>query len=176
MGKKQRNVGFLDNVEEVGDQWIFVALDADTKLIPSYIVGKRTSENALALTDDLASRLTNRVQMSSDALKAYVEAVDLSFGGDVDYGQIVKSFEAEPVGAGRYSPPKVVSVDRKRILGHPNAEHISTSFVERQNLTMRMSMRRLTRLTNAYSKKLDNLKAAVALHFAFTILCAFIKP
>lgn len=166
VGKKQRHVGLMDNVEEVGDQWIFVALDADTKLIPSYIVGKRTSENAIALTDDLASRLTNRVQISSDALKAYVEAVDLSFGGNVDYGQIVKSFEAEPVGAGRYSPPHVVSVDRNRIFGKPNAKHISTSFVERSNLTMRMSMRRLTRLTNAYSKKLENLKAAVALHFA----------
>lgn len=130
VGKKHRRVGLMDDVEEFGDQWIFVALDADTKLIPSYIVGKRTAENALALTDDLASRFTNRVQISSDALKAYVEAVDLAFGGNVDYGQIVKSFECEPVGAGRYSPPQVVSVDRKRILGNPQAKHISTSFVD----------------------------------------------
>lgn len=166
VGKKQRRVGLMDDVEEVGDQWIFVALNADTKLIPSYIVGKRTAENALALTDDLSSRLTNRVQISSDALKAYVDAVDLAFGGNVDYGQIVKSFEGEPTGAGRYSPPQVVSVTRKSILGNPQAKHISTSFVERSNLTMRMSMRRLTRLTNAFSKKLDNLKAATALHFA----------
>ena len=166
VGKKQRHVGLMDNVEEVGDQWIFVALDADTKLVPSFKIGKRTSENAIALTDDLASRLTNRVQISSDQLRAYIEAVDLSFGGEVDYGQIVKSFEAEPVGAGRYSPPHVVSVDRHKVLGMPNMSHISTSFVERQNLTIRMQMRRLTRLTNAFSKKLDNLKAAVALHFA----------
>ncbi len=166
VGKKQKHVGLMDNVEEVGDQWIFVALDADTKLVPSYVVGKRTSENAVALTDDLASRLTNRVQISSDQLRAYIEAVDLSFGGEVDYGQIVKSFEAE-TGEGRYSPPRVVKVDRNIILGHPALKHISTSFVERQNLNMRMSMRRLTRLTNAFSKKLDNLKAAVALHFAY---------
>ncbi len=167
VGKKQKHVGLMVNVEEVGDQWIFVALDADTKLVPSYIVGKRTSENAVALTDDLAARLTNRVQISSDQLRAYIEAVDLSFGGEVDYGQIVKSFEAETGGAGRYAPPRVVSVDRNIILGHPALQHISTSFVERQNLTMRMSMRRLTRLTNAFSKKLDNLKASVVLHFAY---------
>jgi len=171
VGKKQRHVGLMDNVEEVGDQWIFVALDADSKLIPSFIIGKRTAENASALTDDLASRLTNRVQISSDQLKAYVDAVFMSFGGDVDYGQIVKSFEAEPVGAGRYSPPHVVSVNRHEIIGKPNLKHISTSFVERSNLTMRMQMRRLTRLTNAFSKKLDNLKAAVALHFAYYNFC-----
>lgn len=171
VGKKQRHVSLADNPQEVGDQWIFVALDADTKLIPCFKVGKRTSENAVALTDDLASRLTNRVQISSDSLRAYVEAVDLSFGGEVDYGQIVKSYEAEPFGAGRYSPPHVVSADRNRIFGNPKINHISTSFVERQNLTMRMNMRRLTRLTNAFSKKLDNLKAAVALHFAHYNFC-----
>ena len=105
--------------------------------------------------------------MSSDALTAYVEASELAFGADVDYGQIVKSFEAEPIGPGRYSPPRVVSATRIPVLGDPDPVHISTSLIERQNLTMRMNIRRLTRLTNAFSKKVENLKAAVALHFAF---------
>lgn len=115
--------------------------------------------------DDLESRLTNRVQLSSDMLKLYVEAVESAFGGNVDYGQIVKSYEAEPIGAGRYSPPHVFSAECTPVLGNPNFSKISTSFIERQNLTMRMSMSRFTRLTNAFSKKVENLKAAVALHF-----------
>ena len=167
VGKKQKQVGPFDNKAEVGDQWIFVALDADTKIVPSYVIGKRTSENAFALTEDLAARLTNRVQISTDSLRAYIEAVDISFGGNVDYGQIVKCYEADIQPECRYSPPKVVATKRSRIFGNPDAGHISTSYVERQNLTMRMSMRRLTRLTNAFSKKLENLQAAVAVHFAY---------
>jgi IS1 family transposase len=165
VGKKQRHVKKTDNINECGDFWTWVALDADTKLVPSYKVGKRDFFMASKFIDDLESRLTNRVQLSSDMLKLYVEAVESAFGGNVDYGQIVKSYEAEPIGAGRYSPPHVVSAERKPVLGNPNFSNISTSFIERQNLTMRMSMRRFTRLTNAFSKKVENLKAAVALHF-----------
>jgi IS1 family transposase len=170
VGKKQRHTtknDNNDNIEEVGDQWVFVALDADSKLIPSYIVGKRTAGNAEAFLKDLAGRLDNRVQLSSDSMSAYVDAVETAFGINVDYGQIVKSYEAEPLGPGRYSPPHVISADRIVISGTPRKSKISTSYVERQNLTMRMQMRRFTRLTNAFSKKLDNLKAAVALHFAY---------
>jgi IS1 family transposase len=150
----------------MGDQWIFVALDSDSKLIPSYIVGKRTMDNAHAFISDLAGRLDNKVQLSSDSLPAYIDAVEMAFGMEVDYGQVVKAYEAEPLGPGRYSPPQVIRADRIIISGSPEIQKISTSHVERQNLTMRMQMRRLTRLTNAFSKKLDNLKAAVALHFA----------
>ena len=166
VGKKQRHLKDTDNLEELGDQWVFVALDADSKLIPSYLVGKRTADNAQAFIDDLSNRLDNRVQLSSDSLTAYIEAVESAFGANVDYGQVVKAYEAEPIGAGRYSPPHVVSAERKVIIGNPKNSKISTSYVERQNLTMRMQMRRFTRLTNAFSKKLENLKAAVALHFA----------
>ena len=148
-----------------GDFWTFVALDPDTKLVPSYRVGKRTRENAVAFMADLSERLTNRVQISTDSLRTYVDAVELAFGADVDYGQIVKFYDAEPIGPGRYSPPRVTGVVRTIIAGAPDNRHISTSLVERQNLTMRMQMRRFTRLTNAFSKKLENLKAAVGLHF-----------
>lgn len=166
VGKKQRHLNETDNREEMGDQWVFVALDADSKLIPSYIIGKRSAENAQIFIKDLSERLDNRVQLSSDALTAYIEAVELAFGSDVDYGQIVKAYEAEPMGAGRYSPPQVVGAEKIIVSGTPKKSKISTSYVERQNLTIRMQMRRFTRLTNAFSKKLDNLKAAVALHFA----------
>jgi IS1 family transposase len=143
-----------------------VALDSETKLIPTYKVGKRDLATAQAFIYDLSSRLSNRIQLSSDKLKAYVEAVEAVFGADIDYGQIIKSYEAEPIGPGRYSPPKVISVLKEYVTGNPSWNKIYTSFVERQNLTVRMQMRRFTRLTNAFSKKLENLKAAVALHFA----------
>jgi len=164
--KKQRHITFSDDPQRVGDQWTFVALDADTKLIPSYMIGKRDLHTATEFMVDLSGRLANRVQISSDALRAYVEAIETAFGGDVDYGQLVKIYEAEPIGPGRYSPPNVVSAERTAVSGHPIRRRISTSYVERQNLTMRMNMRRFTRLTNAFSKKIENLKAAVALHFA----------
>jgi IS1 family transposase len=165
VGKKQRHVTINDDPNEVGDFYTFVALDSETKLIPAYKVGKRDLLTAQAFISDLSSRLSNRIQLSSDKLKAYVDAVEVAFGADIDYGQIVKSYEAEPIGPGRYSPPKVVSVLKEYITGNPNLNKICTSFVERQNLTVRMQMRRFTRLTNAFSKKLENLKAAVALHF-----------
>lgn len=166
VGKKQRHLKDEDDPNKFGDFWTWVALDADSKIVPTYKVGKRTSEMALEFIGDLSSRLENRIQLSSDMLKHYVEAVESAFGSEVDYGQIVKSYEAEQIGPGRYSPPKVVSATKTPIVGNPSFKNISTSYVERQNLTMRMSMRRFTRLTNAFSKKVENLNAAVALHFA----------
>ena len=166
VGKKQRWVTREDDRSRVGDMWTFVALDPDSKLVPAYRIGKRTRPNAVAFMSDLSERLANRVQLSSDALNTYVDAVERAFGAEVDYGQAVKFYEAEPIGPGRYSPPRVVSQEKSVIVGDPDQAHISTSLVERQNLTMRMSMRRFTRLTNAFSKKVENLQAAVALHFA----------
>src|SRR6202007_3109004 len=143
-----------------------------TKLVPTYRVGKRNRPTAVAFTEDLSARLSNRVQLSSDGLKTYVDAVERAFGDDVDYGQAVKFYEAEPIGPGRYSPPKVVRAERHVVAGMPDQKHISTSLVERQNLTMRMQMRRFTRLTNAFSKKAENHRAAVALHFAhYNLVC-----
>ena len=164
--KKQRWVMPQDDRSRVGDMWTFVALDPDTKLVPAYRVAKRTRAHAVAFMTDLSERLANRVQLSSDALNTYVDAVERAFGADVDYGQAVKFYEAEPIGPGRYSPPRVVDQQKTVIAGRPDQGHISTSIVERQNLTMRMSMRRFTRLTNAFSKKVENLRAAVSLHFA----------
>ena len=152
--------------KRAGDFWTFVAIDPDTKLVPTYCVGKRTAENAYQFMRDLSERLTNRVQLSSDGLQSYIHAVEDTFGANVDYGQVVKFYDAEPIGPGRYSPPKVTGQEKTVIAGTPDLRHISTSLVERQNLTMRMQMRRFTRLTNGFSKKVDNLKAAVALHFA----------
>lgn len=171
VGKKQRHLTITDDPNRVGDVWTFVALDADTKLVPCYRVGKRTAPEARAFLADLSGRLINRVQLSSDSLIAYVQATEEAFGKNVDYGQIVKSYEAEPIGPGRYSPPHVIAAERIVISGTPELRHISTSYIERQNLTVRMSMRRFTRLTNGFSKKIENLKAAVALHFAHYNFC-----
>ncbi len=164
--KKQRQVTEGDDRNRVGDQWTFVAFDPDTKLVPTWRVGKRDLPTATAFLTDLSERLANRVQLSSDALAAYVDATEQAFGADVDYGQAVKFYEAEPIGPGRYSPPQVVRQEKTVVAGRPDVAHISTSLVERQNLTIRMSMRRFTRLTNAFSKKVENLRAAVSLHFA----------
>ena len=141
-------------------------MDADTKLVPTYRVGKRSANVARAFMQDLSGRLANRIQLSSDGLNSYADAVERAFGIDVDYGQAVKFYEAEPIGPGRYSPPRVTHQQITRIQGRPEPAHISTSLIERQNLTMRMAMRRFTRLTNGFSKKVENLEAAVALHFA----------
>lgn len=166
VGKKQMRLQPTDDRSRLGDMWTFVALDPETKLVPAFRVGKRTRPHAVAFMTDLSERLANRVQLSSDALKTYVDAVERAFGDDVDYGQAVKFYDAEPIGPGRYAPPRVVRQEKVVVAGSPDQAHISTSLVERQNLTMRMSMRRFTRLTNAFSKKLENLQAAVALHFA----------
>jgi IS1 family transposase len=164
--KKQRHVTEQDDAAAVGDTWTFVGIDADTKLIPAYLVGKRDAQTTHAFVSDLASRMRNMVQISTDGLGLYVAAIERSFGVDVDYAQVVKSFEADPIGPGRYSPPKVSRVEKTPIIGNPNMRAASTSYVERQNLTMRMGIRRMTRLTNAFSKKLRNHQAATALHFA----------
>jgi IS1 family transposase len=166
VSKKQRHVQEDDDPAEVGDTWTWVGIDAETKLVPSYRVGKRDGENANAFIADLASRLRNKIQLSTDGLSAYEDAVELAWGGEVDYAQVIKEYEAEPIGPGRYSPPKVTAVEKRVIVGNPDMDKASTSYVERQNLTMRMQIRRMTRLTNAFSKKLRNHKAAVALHFA----------
>ena len=167
VGKKRRHVKSTD-AAELGDQWIFVALDADTKLVPVFLVGKRSSENTQAFIHDLYSRTANRIQLTTDAFHFYRKAVEQSFGADIDFAQLTKLFgDYGQHGNEKYSPSPITEVISKVRQGNPDPEHISTSYVERQNLTMRMQMRRLTRLTNAFSKKVENLKAAVALHFAW---------
>src|SRR5882724_5868977 len=157
-----------------GDVWTFIALDADTKLIPSFIVGKRDLYHARAFMEDLAGRLSRRVQLSSDALNSYPEAVESGFGTEVDYGQLVKTYAVTALGnaaAVRYSPAEVVKTERTVISGMPDVRRITTSHVEKQNHTLRMHCRRLTRLTNAFSKKFENFQAAVALNFAYYNFC-----
>lgn len=167
IGKKQRNCRRKDS-RELGDVWTWIALDRTTKLIPSYVVGKRDAYHANAFMYDLAGWVKNRPQISSDGLHAYAAAVERGFGANVDYGQIVKSFASdESVPQGKYSPAEVVSVSKESIMGSPIESDICTSHVEKQNHTLRMHCRRLTRLTNAFSKKLENFKAAVALNFAY---------
>lgn len=166
IGKKQRNV--KKDEKTLGDAWTFVAVDADTKIVPCFRVGKRDAKTANAFVEDLSNRLINRVQISTDGLKAYVDAIERGFGTDVDYGQIVKTFASgENTGPSRYSPPQIINIDKNIIQGNPIIDKVSTSYIERQNLTMRMHCRRLTRLTNAFSKKLENFKAAVNLHFSY---------
>lgn len=165
VGKKQRHMAVWDD-PSLGDTWTYVAIDSDTKLVPTFWTGKRTEANTRAFVDDLAPRLRHRVQITTDGLRMYVDPIGDAFAGAVDYAQLHKSYEAEPGGPGRYSPPRVTHVDKIPVLGEPVEELVSTSYVERQNLTIRMSSRRFTRLTNGHSKKFENHVAAVALHFA----------
>src|SRR5437868_6443262 len=168
IGMKKRTAARLRRGREVGDVWTWVALDAETKLVPTFAVGDRSGYMADAFIEDLASRLSHRVQISSDALRAYTDAVERAFGAEVDYGSIVKTFSHSDLEEQRrYSPPDVMNVKRTPVSGSPIVDLISTSHVEKQNHTLRMHCRRLTRLTNAFSKKLENFKAAVALHYAY---------
>jgi len=168
VGKKQRHVQDGDSAD-YGDVWTFCAIDAETKLVPSFKCGKRNLTTAKEFVGDVAARLKNRVQISSDGLKAYVDSIEQVFGADVDYAQIIKTYIADSgkTPERKYSPPRIGSTETFIITGNPDRDLISTSYVERLNATTRLHMRRLTRLTLAFSKKLDNFKAAVALHFAY---------
>jgi IS1 family transposase len=169
---KQANVAKAKTAPEgAGDVWTWTAIDADTKLIVSYFIGDRSGESAMCLMDDLRTRITNRVQLSTDGHKAYLEAVEGAFGMEVDYAQIHKIYGSGPAAPGRYSPAECIGVEKRLVMGSPKPEHVSTSYIERANLTMRMSMRRFTRLTNAFSKKLDNHIHALALYFTFYNFC-----
>jgi IS1 family transposase len=150
-----------------GDVWTWTAICADTKLVPAWLVGERTTEDAWPFMNDLQARLANRVQLTTDGYKCYLEAVDLAFGAEIDYAMLHKIYGA-PTGQDnerRYSPAVCTGIDAKVIKGQPDSAKISTSYVERQNLTMRMGMRRFTRLTNGFSKKVENLAHAIALHY-----------
>jgi IS1 family transposase len=163
---KARNVPFDRQGEPgVGDVWTWTAICADTKLVPSWLVGVRDVGTATEFMRDLASRLASRVQLTTDGLKAYLNAVEDAFGGDIDFAQLNKVYAAEHLPSGRYSPPICTGAKKTPVNGNPEREHISTSYAERANLTMRMNMRRFTRLTNAFSKKLENHRAAIALYF-----------
>ncbi len=168
IGKKERHVGIEDS-PEMGDVWTFCAIDSETKLVPAFRCGKRNLIMATEFVQDVASRMRNRVQISTDALHGYIEAVEESFGSDVDYGQIVKVYTHDPAQhpERKYSAPSFASAYRRAVMGNPEMELVSTSHVERLNATTRLHVKRLSRLTLAFSKKLENFKAAVALHFAY---------
>lgn len=162
--------------EDAGDVWTWTALDADSKLIVSYLVGGRDAGYATEFMQDVADRLATRVQLTTDGHKAYLNAVEDAFAGNVDYAQLVKLYGPVPESQQRrYSPAQCTGAIKNRVNGNPSVEHVSTSYVERQNLTMRMQMRRFTRLTNAFSKKIENHIHAISLHFMFYNFCRIHK-
>jgi len=152
---------------EAGDVWTWTAIDADSKLLVSWYLGGRDTDAAMHFLTDLRSRLANRIQLTSDGHRAYLQAVDSVFGNDVDYAMLNKIYGADPQGQKRYSPAKCIGAEKRKITGNPDKKYISTSYAERANLTMRMHMRRFTRLTNAFSKKMENHAATIALHSMF---------
>ena len=169
---KQKNVAMAKSAPVgAGDTWTWTAIDADSKLVVSWLVGPRDAGSAFTFVSDLADRLATRVQLTSDGLRLYLDAVEDTFGADIDFAQLIKLYGAVPETETRYSPAQCQGTISKTITGHPDPKHISTSFVERQNLTMRMSMRRFTRLTNAFSKKLMNHVHHVSLYFVHYNFC-----
>lgn len=164
---KQKNVPEEMKGQGVGDVWTWTAIDADTKLILSYLVGGRDAGYAQDFMEDVAGRLSHRVQLTTDGHRAYLDAVADAFGCYIDYAQLIKQYGNTPEGEVRYSPAQCTGIKKVRVSGHPDEAHVSTSYVERQNLTMRMSMRRFTRLTNGFSKKIENHIHAVSLNFMY---------
>lgn len=150
-----------------GDTWTFTGICADTKLIPCWLIGPRDGVTARIFINDLAARLANRIQLTTDGHSMYLQAVEGAFHGEVDFAQLVKLYGNDPEAEKRYSPATCIGCERKAVTGNPDPDHISTSYVERANLSMRMGMRRFTRLTNAFSKKIENHAAAVALYFMY---------
>jgi IS1 family transposase len=167
VGGKDKNLSQDQKEAGLGSIWTWTAIDADTKLICSWLIGSRDAQSAYEFIQDVASRLRNRVQLTTDAHRPYLNAVEAAFGNEIDYAILQKIYGADPSGEKRYSPAVCIGCKGEEISGSPNPTHVSTSYVERQNLTMRMSMRRFTRLTNAFSKKLENHAAAVALYFMY---------
>jgi IS1 family transposase len=167
VGKKAKTTAKGDHAQGIGDVWTWCVIDADTKLVPTFKCGDRSQKHATEFVQDVASRMSHRVQVSTDGFHAYTEAMKNSFGADVDYGKIIKVYGTHEFGERRYSTPGVMSAEKKIMWGNPNPDLISTSYVERLNATTRLHMRRLTRLTLAFSKKRENFEAAVGLHFAY---------